>query len=110
MLAYLIPCCPVARSRNSSSSNNIEAQVSSFEMKKGKGRTGVEFRFYSDKEYQQLSPAQRKELKEYRHAQGKKSSEKSFPEKSDSVRTSQLIRKRNLARRGEQTRMISIRK
>ena len=77
MLAYLIPCCPVARSRNSSSSNNIEAQVSSFEMKKGKGRTGVEFRFYSDKEYQQLSPAQRKELKEYRDAQGKKSSEKS---------------------------------
>ena len=46
-------------------------------MKKGKGRTGVEFRFYSDKEYQQLSPAQRKELKEYRDAQGKKSSEKS---------------------------------
>ena len=33
MLAYLIPCCPVAKSRKGSTSNNIKVQVSSFEMK-----------------------------------------------------------------------------
>ena len=41
----------------------------------------MKIRFYSDKEYQQLSPAQRKELKEHRDAQGKKGFEKPSPEK-----------------------------
>ena len=58
----------VSRNRKSSSSNNTQAQVSAFEMKKDKGITGVEFRFYSKKEYQQLTPAQKKELKEHRDA------------------------------------------
>ena len=71
MLAYLIPCCPIAKSRKGSSTNGVQAQVSSFEMKKGKGKIGVEFRFYNDKEYNQLSQAQKKELKEHREQQGK---------------------------------------
>ena len=110
MLAYLIPCCPVARSRKSSSSNNMQVQISSFEMKKGKGSTGVEFRFYSDKEYQQLSPAQRKELKEHRDAQGKKGFEKPSPEKRRFRKNESTNKKRNLERRGEPSRKILIRK
>ena len=60
MLAYFIPCCPVAKSRKGSSNNNIQAQAFSFEMKKGKGKTGVEFRFYSEKEYKKLTQEQRR--------------------------------------------------
>ena len=71
MLAYLIPCCPVAKSRKGSTNNNIQAQVSSFEMKKGKGKTGVEFCFYNEKEHKQLTQEQKKELKEYREASAK---------------------------------------
>ena len=63
MLAYLIPCCPVAKSRKGSTSNSIQAQVSSFELKKGKGKTGVEFRFYNEKEYKQLTQEQKERAK-----------------------------------------------
>ena len=60
MLAYLIQCCTVAKTRKGSANNNIQAQVSPFEMKKGKGITGVEFRFYNEKEYKQLTQEQKK--------------------------------------------------
>ena len=50
-------------------------------MKKGRGKSGVEFCFYNDKEYKQLSPTQKKKLKENREGQVKKGPNKSPPEK-----------------------------
>ena len=99
ILAYLIPCCPVAKNRNNSSSNNIQAQVSGFELKKGKGKTGVEFRFYSDKEYQQLTPAQKKELKEHRDFQGKRNSTKRYSEQKRPRKSESFNKKRKFGKK-----------
>ena len=66
-VAYLIPCCPVAPNRKK---QRMSAQISSLEMKKGKGNSGVEFRFYKRQEYMKLSDEQKQELKEYREAKG----------------------------------------
>ena len=64
-VAYLIPCCPVVPNRKK---QRMTAQISSLEMKKGKGNTGVEFRFYKRQEYMKLTDEQKQELKEYREA------------------------------------------
>ena len=99
MLAYLIPCCPVAKSRKGSSKNNIQAQVSSFEMKKGKGKTGVEFRFYNEKKYKLLSQEQKKELKEHREASGKRGSNEKPSDKKRLRRSDFQNKKKNFDKR-----------
>ena len=99
MLAYLIPCCPVAKNRKNSPNNNIQAQVSAFELKKGKGKTGVDFRFYSDKEYQELTPAQRKELKEHRDSQGKRNSVKTYSEQKRLRKNESFNKKRKFGKK-----------
>ena len=62
--SFLLPNDPVARKRNSSVGRNIpdissvtgEAEVSAANLSRpGVGKTGVEFRYYSKKEYHKLS-------------------------------------------------------
>ena len=74
-VAYLIPACPVAPNRKP---NKSMAHIANVEMKTGRGKTGVEFRFYTDKEYKRLSEDQRLELRNYRAAQSKVSRKTKF--------------------------------
>ena len=67
-VAYLIPACPVAPNRKP---NKAMAHIAGVEMKTGKGKSGVEFRFYTDKEYRRLTEDQKLELRNYRDAQSK---------------------------------------
>lgn len=71
--AYLLPTCPVAtKRRKSGGKTQLLADVSStaakgdVKLKKGKGSTGVEFRFHPPKEYKLLNEAQKLELKAWR--------------------------------------------
>ena len=54
-VAYLIPACPVAPNRKP---NKAMAHIAGVEMKTGKGKTGVEFRFYTDRKYKRLTEDQ----------------------------------------------------
>ena len=67
-VAYLIPACPVAPNRKPS---KAMAHIAKVELKTGKGKSGVEFRFYTDKEYRYLSDEQKLELRNYRVSQSK---------------------------------------
>ena len=78
--AFIIPKCPVARRKqqgkrpigsisaaDGASETNTSASISSTTgIKQGMGKTGVEFRFYKKKEYDQLTKEQKNELREYR--------------------------------------------
>ena len=85
-VAYLLPSDPVARKRASATGTKRDqsqisdstgeekrdtAEVSAATgAKPSRGKTGVEFRFYKLKEYQQLTKAQKDELREYRKGRG----------------------------------------
>ena len=74
-VAYLIPAYPVAPNRKP---NKTMANIASVEMKTGRGKTGVEFCFYTEKEYRRLSEDQKLELRNYRAAQSKVSRKQSL--------------------------------
>ena len=69
-VAYLIPACPVAPVRKT---NNAIAHIAGAEMKTGRGKSGVDFCFYTDKEYKKLSEEQKLEIRNYRAALSKNS-------------------------------------
>ena len=54
------------------------AHIAGVEMKTGKGKTGVEFHFYTDKEYKRLTEDQKLELRKYRYTQSKGSNNMKF--------------------------------
>ena len=107
MLAYLIPCCPAARSRKSSSSNNFQAQVSAFEMKKGKGRTGVDFASIVIRSINNSLQLRRESSKSIEMLKGRRGHIK---RKGGLERVSRSMRRGNLARKDVQIRKILIRK
>ena len=74
-VAYLIPACPVAPNRKA---NKAMSHIAGVEMKTGKGKTGVEFRFHTDKEYKRLTEDQKLELRKYRATQSKGASNMKF--------------------------------
>lgn len=85
---HIQPYDPVAKKRNSSNKRGLadisdakgdEAKVGAVSAsdKKAIGKTGVEFRFYKQSEYNKLSAEQKKELHEYRLNNGKKKTSKS---------------------------------
>ena len=74
-VAYLIPACPVAPNRKT---NKSMAHIANVELKTGRGKSGVEFRFYTDKEYRRLSEEQKLELRKYRASQAKVSRKTKF--------------------------------
>jgi hypothetical protein len=81
-VAYLLPSDPVAKKRTSGvkrgqgliSDSTGEEKMDAAEVsaltggKPSRGKTGVEFRFYTKKEYTKLTREQRDELREYRKA------------------------------------------
>ena len=74
-VAALIPHCPVVRLRkpgggrsSSNSADSINGYVAAFDLKSGKGETGVEFRYYSKAEYNKLPNEQKEELRSFRNA------------------------------------------
>jgi hypothetical protein len=79
--SYLLPYDPVAKKRNAGAKRGVAAisdttataEVSSLTTKTGakvtKGKTGVEFRFYTHAEYQKITAPQRAELREWRDEQ-----------------------------------------
>ena len=84
--SFIIPHDPVAKRRQegkkrgsaeiSDTSGNPDhnkpsASVSGVSGKPGRGKTGVELRFYKRDEYRKLTPEQKMELKEYRANSGK---------------------------------------
>jgi hypothetical protein len=88
-VSIIVPSDPVARKLQTSGNKRPNAQVSSAEgegggdggtaqvssvnIKSGKGKTGVEFRFYTTAEYKKLTKEQRMELKTWRGTEeGKK--------------------------------------
>ena len=55
-----------------------KATISSVQLKQGKGKSGVEFRFHTEEEYRRLPAAQKKELYEWRRTEaGKKATAES---------------------------------
>lgn len=84
-VALILPADPVARKKTSMGNKRPNgeisgvdgeaggANVSSLNIKSGKGKSGVEFRFYQGSEYNKLSPAQKDELRKWRATEeGKK--------------------------------------
>ena len=75
-VAALIPHCPVVRLRkpggggrqNGSSADSMNGYVAAFDLKSGKGDSGVEFRYYSKLEYNKLPLDQKEELRKFRNA------------------------------------------
>jgi hypothetical protein len=74
-VAALIPHCPVVRLRkpgggrqNNSSADSMHGYVAAFDLKSGKGESGVEFRYYSKTEYNKLPHDQKEELRSFRNA------------------------------------------
>jgi hypothetical protein len=77
MVAHILPYCPVSKKRTAGSkrghadisvtfAEGDTAEISSFGSKSGVGKTGVHLRFHKHKEYQQLNPEQKSELKDWR--------------------------------------------
>ena len=78
---HLLPACPVyARRKKNDMSNNNEGgkniSVSSLNLKRGKGSTGVDLRWHSKAKYKKLSEPQKDELREWKRSDaGKKATE-----------------------------------
>ena len=81
--SFLLPNDPVARKRNSSVGRNTpdissvtgEVEVSAADLSRpGVGKTGVELRYYSKKEYHKLSDKQKDELRDWRNESKSKDS------------------------------------
>ena len=81
--SFLLPNDPVARKRNSSMGRNTpdissatgEVEVSAADLSRpGVGKTGVELRYYSKKEYYKLSDKQKDELRDWRNESKSKDS------------------------------------
>jgi len=69
--ACLLPHDPVAKKRNTNPQRNRGAEVSAIDsskIKSGIGATGVPLRYHKREEYNKLSPAQKKELHEWRES------------------------------------------
>ena len=71
LLVYDIYRYHVTKGQKGLFNSGIQVQVSSFEMKKGKGRIATKYR--SSQGYKQLSEEQRKGLKEHRETMARKS-------------------------------------
>ena len=81
-VVHLQPCCPVGKkNRNSTKRGLAEISAASGSLKSGSGGTGVEYRYYTTKEYNKLSKEQKDELREYRK---EKDSKGGNPDKSNS--------------------------
>ena len=67
-VVHLQPCCPVGKKqRNSTKRGLAEIAAASGSLKSRSGGTGVEYRYYTTKEYNKLSKEQKDELMEYRN-------------------------------------------
>ena len=76
----LLPTCPIARKKRQSKASkggNYQVNISSAELERVTGSSGVELgRYYSSKEYATLTPEQKNELRLYRLEKGTNSSSK----------------------------------
>lgn len=80
-VVHLQPCCPVSKRQRSSNKRGLaEIAATSGSLKSGSGGTGVEYRYYTTKEYNKLSKDQKDELREYRK---EKESKGGNPDKSN---------------------------
>ena len=66
MAAYLIPSCPVAKKRSTSSGRRDNHQISAIEMIPHKGETGVELCYHTPEMYRTLNEDQKEELFSWR--------------------------------------------
>jgi hypothetical protein len=64
-VTFLLPTDPIIK-KKASGDKRPAADISSVEIKKGTGNTGVELRYYDHADYMRLSPDQKHELKEWR--------------------------------------------
>lgn len=65
---YLLPSCPVAARKGSRDSRNADISAASAinpKLESGKGKTGVELRWYAREEFRKLSKAQKEELRQW---------------------------------------------
>ena len=74
--SFLVPHCPVARKRADATPGKrtaaeISATSGNATPKSGIGKTGVHLRFHTTKEYKELTPEQKQELREYRDSREK---------------------------------------
>ena len=67
-VALLLPTDPVAKKQKGKRS---QAEISSANLKEGRGKTGVELRYYTPAEYRNLTDEQRKELRSIRSTKSK---------------------------------------
>ena len=86
--SHLLPYDPVLKHRaaertskrgigNISDATGEKANISAFGAKKGKGKTGVQFRYHQSSEYMKLSSEQREELKTWRASNSAKKNKNS---------------------------------
>ena len=96
----LLPSCPIARKRRqnrSGKSHSIQANVSSAELERYTGKSGVELgRYYTSKEYAALTNEKKNELRLYRIEKGTNGSNKNqgkAKRKDGGIKSPQLSKK-----------------
>ena len=68
-VSFLLPVCPYAKNKTSSSRNPRLPNVSSTVLKNASdSKTGVDFRWHTHKEYSKLSKAQKQELRDWQNS------------------------------------------
>ena len=69
-VVHLLPCCPIGKKKRDSSKRGFaEIAATSGSLKTGRGNTGVEYRYYKTKEYNNLSKDHKDELRKHRKEQ-----------------------------------------
>lgn len=104
-VAHMIPYDPVAKKRTDTSKkgraslaslDGSESEVADVSAKKASiGKTGVHLRYYKQKEYQQLTPEQKTELREWR--EGKESKKRKGVEKKKETKKGKKLTTTNVS-------------
>ena len=79
-VAFLLPVCPYAKFKSNQRKPNPQAQVSEVVLK-GRGKTGVEYRWHTPEEYSKLSKAEKRELYEWQQSKEGKAAKKAHSDK-----------------------------
>ena len=95
-VAFLLPVCPYAKYKANQRKNAPQAEIFDVTLK-GRGKSGVDFRWYKPDEYSKLNKAQKRELWEWQQSKdGQKARKAHFESKGKGNK--QLTRKQLLAK------------
>lgn len=96
-VAFLLPVCPYAKYKSNQRKNNPQAEIFDVTLK-GKGKTGVEFRWYKPDEYSKLTKAQKRELYEWQQSKDGKRAKQAHLDAKKGKDVKKLTKKQLLAK------------